>query len=69
MGTDHGGWRARMSQRVMVDTRSGQVGRLVEDSAEHMVLEPLTPGPEWSVPILDARAATPEEVAAALAGE
>ncbi len=51
----------------MVDTRSGRVGRLVERNADGVVLEPLTPGPEWSVPCRNARAATPEEVAAALA--
>ncbi|MER7696147.1 hypothetical protein [Streptomyces sp. NPDC096095] len=63
------GWRARTSQRVMVDTRSGQVGRLIERDTDGMVLEPLTPGPEWSVPSRYARAATPEEVAAALTEE
>ncbi|MBK3556318.1 hypothetical protein JHN55_07165 [Streptomyces sp. MBT56] len=68
MSSDHG-WRARTSQRVMADTRSGQVGRLVEKGADGVVLEPLTPGPEWSVPSRYARAATPEEVAAALADE
>ncbi|WP_405413967.1 hypothetical protein [Streptomyces rubiginosohelvolus] len=51
----------------MVDTRSGRVGRLVETGIDGVVLEPLTPGPEWSVPCRNARAATPEEVAAALA--
>jgi len=53
----------------MVDTRSGRVGRLVEKNADGVVLEPLTPGPEWSVPSGYARAATPDEVAAALADE
>lgn len=56
-----------MSQRVMVDTRSGRVGRIVETGPDGLVLEPLTPGPEWPVPSRYARAATPEEVAAALA--
>ncbi|WP_186343472.1 hypothetical protein [Streptomyces sp. CFMR 7] len=51
----------------MVDTRSGAVGRLVETTASEVVLEPLTSGPEWTVPAVYARAATPEEVAAALA--
>ncbi len=63
------GWRARTSQRVMVDTRSGRVGRLVGRDVDGVVLEPLTPGPEWAVPSRCARAATPDEVAAALAGE
>lgn len=53
----------------MVDTRSGAVGLVVETSSEGVVLEPLTPGPEWAVPSRHAKAATPEEVAAALAGE
>ena len=53
----------------MVDTRSGRVGRLIERSADGVVLEPLAPGPEWSVPSRYARAATPKEVAAALADE
>ncbi len=50
----------------MVDTRTGAVGRLVETSTSEVVLEPLTSGPEWTVPAAHARAATPEEVAAAL---
>lgn len=65
MSSEHG-WRARTSQRVMVDTRSGQVGRLVGRDADGVVLEPLTLGPEWPVPARYARAATPEEVTAAL---
>jgi hypothetical protein len=59
-------WRSRTSQRVMVDTRSGRVGRLAEETHEGVILRALNSDDEWLVPARWARPATPEEVAAAL---
>ncbi|MEV7713059.1 hypothetical protein [Streptomyces sp. NPDC088270] len=53
----------------MMDTRSMRVGRLAEETEQGFVLRGLTSDDEWPVPAASARAATPREVAAALAEE
>lgn len=62
-------WRARTSQRVMVDIRSIRVGVVVQKTGETVTLRPVASGVEWECPSVAARPATPDEVAAALAGE
>lgn len=68
MSSDHG-WRARTSQRVMVDTRSVRVGLVAEETDQVVTLRTITSGAEWDCPATAARPATPDEVAAALAEE
>lgn len=59
-------WRSRTSRRVMTDTRSGAVGCVVQVTNAGLVLSSLTNEEEWTVPATLARAATLDEVAAAV---
>ncbi|MFD8970563.1 hypothetical protein ACFV0C_37175 [Streptomyces sp. NPDC059568] len=61
-------WRNRISHLVVVDTRTGAVGRYLRTDDQQAVLQPLTGGQEWTAPADLVRPATPSEVAAALAG-
>ncbi|MFD9952491.1 hypothetical protein [[Kitasatospora] papulosa] len=64
-------WRARTPRRVMVDTRSIEVGLVVRETCGTVTLRPVNAGSErdWDVPAATTRPATPDEVAAALTAE
>ncbi|WP_046503112.1 NUDIX hydrolase [Streptomyces odonnellii] len=64
---DPSDWRSRFSHLVVVDIRTGAVGRLLRTDGGLVVLQPVTGGEEWTAPADLVRPATPAEVAAALA--
>lgn len=62
-------WMTRTSRRVRVDTRTGRVGYVIEESDSEVHLRSLLSNYEWKAAIKDTRPATPYEVAAALMDE
>lgn len=62
-------WRSRTSRRVRMDTQSGRVGYVVEETETEVRLRLLMSNWEWSCPVEATRPADPDEVAAALMDE
>jgi hypothetical protein len=62
-------WRARTSRPVRVDTRTGTVGYVIEETETEVLLRLLTGSHEWTVAREHTRPATPCDVADALMDE